>query len=171
MVIHLQGPNQMSIPIRLYNVAYCKDFATNLVSMQLLWKMGYYWDQRPTHNCIRRNDGRFMGSIQHRYGQFVLEYRKERARGTVLSAHKESNSWTLRLPRKADIQRWHLRLGHPGPQALEHLSNASRGVRVTGLPPKSNLIKGEGIKTVECDACATSKMKRQIRREPRQRPR
>jgi hypothetical protein len=51
--------------------------------------------------------------------------------------------------------RGHLRLGHPGPQALEHLVNASKGVRIKGL------------KTVECDACGTSKAKRQIRREPR----
>jgi hypothetical protein len=165
--IQLQGANGKSIPFRLYNVAYCKDFATNLVSMQSLWKMGYYWDQRPTHNCIRRNDGHFIAKIQHRHGQFVLEYRTEQ-QNAAMATHK--SSWEYRNPRKADIQRWHLRLGHPGPQALEHLANASRGVRITGLPSKENLRKGEGIKTVECDACATSKMTRQISRMPRQRP-
>ncbi|EED23215.1 conserved hypothetical protein [Talaromyces stipitatus ATCC 10500] len=147
VVIQIRGQNGKSVPIRLYNVAYCKDFATNLVSMQALWKMGYYWDQRPSHHCLRRNDGRFVGYIQQRHGQF-----------------------TGRNPRKADIQRWHLRLGHPGPQALEHLANASRGVRITGLSSKTNLKKGEGIKTVECDACGTSKAKRQISRVPRQHP-
>jgi hypothetical protein len=33
VVIYLKGPNEKSILIWLYNVAYCKDFATNLVSM------------------------------------------------------------------------------------------------------------------------------------------
>src|SRR5881275_1547514 len=51
---------------------------------------------------------------------------------------------------------WHLRLGHPGPQALEHLVNSSHGVRI------------KGVTTVECDACALSKAKRQIRRQPRE---
>src|SRR5215471_21294033 len=54
--------------------------------------------------------------------------------------------------------RWHLHLGHPGPQALEHLVNASKGVRIKEL------------KTVECDACGTSKAKRRIQQEPRQLP-
>ena len=53
---------------------------------------------------------------------------------------------------------WHLHLEHPGPQALEHLVNASKRVRIKGL------------KTVECDACSTLKAKRRIRREPRQLP-
>lgn len=50
---------------------------------------------------------------------------------------------------------WHHRLGHPGPRALEHLVNSSEGVRIKGIP------------TYECDACATSKLKKQIRRAPR----
>ena len=66
------------------------------------------------------------------------------------------NTWTKRRPNAADAMQWHLRLGHPGPEALEHLVNASRGVRI------------RGIKTVECDACGISKAKRQNRREPRE---
>ena len=54
--------------------------------------------------------------------------------------------------------RWHSRLGHPGPQALEHLVSASQGVRIRGPT------------TVECDACGLSKVKRQVRRAPRQQP-
>src|SRR5204862_6137643 len=50
---------------------------------------------------------------------------------------------------------WHLRLGHPGPEALKHLVNSSQGVRIRGPT------------TVQCDNCGTAKMKRQIRRMPR----
>jgi hypothetical protein len=53
------------------------------------------------------------------------------------------NTWTERRSVIGDVMRWHLRLGHPGPQALEHLVNAYKGVRIKGL------------KTVECEACVT----------------
>ena len=56
---------------------------------------------------------------------------------------------------------WHFRLGHLGPQALEHLVNSSQGVRIKQEP------RIKGVTTTECNACATSKLKRQIRREPR----
>jgi hypothetical protein len=48
-----------------------------------------------------------------------------------------------------------LRLGHPRPQALQHLVNCSTGARIRGPT------------TVECDACGQGKAKRQMRREPR----
>ena len=51
--------------------------------------------------------------------------------------------------------KWHLRLGHPGPKALEHLVNCSQGARIRGLT------------TVECDACGQSKTRRRIRRAPK----
>ena len=51
---------------------------------------------------------------------------------------------------------WHLRLGHPGPEAFRHFQGHSRGVRVKGA-----------VTTVECDACACAKAKQLIRREPR----
>jgi hypothetical protein len=51
--------------------------------------------------------------------------------------------------------KWHLRLGHPGPEVLEHLVNCSTGARIRGLT------------TVECDACGQGKVKRKVRRAPR----
>ena len=50
---------------------------------------------------------------------------------------------------------WHQRLGHPGPDALEHLVNCSEGVRL------------QGPSTVQYNACGTSKIKRQMRRKLR----
>jgi hypothetical protein len=47
-------------------------------------------------------------------------------------------------------------MGHPGPQALEHLVHHSEGVKIVGLP------------TVNCDAYGRSKLKRLIRRAPRE---
>ena len=51
---------------------------------------------------------------------------------------------------------WHLRLGYPGPQALEHLVHSTQGVRI------------KGPTTVQCDACGVLKAKRQIRRRLRE---
>ena len=66
------------------------------------------------------------------------------------------NTWTERRPITGDAMQWHLGLGQPGPLALEHLVNTSKGVRI------------KDIKTVECKACGTSKAKHRIRREPRE---
>ncbi|KAE9572511.1 hypothetical protein CGMCC3_g11506 [Colletotrichum fructicola] len=51
---------------------------------------------------------------------------------------------------------WHRRLGHPGPEAIRHLVGSSRGVRL--------LTGGSAISTIDCDACGTSKLHRQVRR-------
>ncbi|KAF6527735.1 hypothetical protein HZS61_008037 [Fusarium oxysporum f. sp. conglutinans] len=75
----------------------------------------------------------------------------------ALTAHK-FNSYSKRAPLTGEAIRWHSRLGHPGPQALEHLVSASQGVRIRGPT------------TAECDACGLSKVKRQVRRAPRQQP-
>ena len=44
---------------------------------------------------------------------------------------------------------WHLRLGHCNREALDHLEDVSRGVKIIGKGPRM----------VECDVCATSKAK------------
>ena len=51
---------------------------------------------------------------------------------------------------------WHKRIGHLGPQALEHLVYYSEGVKIVGLP------------TVDYDACRRLKLKRLVRRAPRE---
>jgi len=70
------------------------------------------------------------------------------------STHDETSS-TLGLNESQDAWKWHLRLGHPGPQALEHLVKCSHGAKIRGPT------------TVECQSCGLTKAKRQIRREAR----
>ena len=36
--------------LRIRDVAYCQDFAANLVSLRQLHKMGIWWDNRPGYN-------------------------------------------------------------------------------------------------------------------------
>jgi hypothetical protein len=143
--------------MRLYNVALCEEIVCNLVSLRILRQKGYYWDNKPKTTLIRRSDNSILCSLEEKHDQFVLEYIPEDiSQAAFFTRRNNYNTWTKRRPQAGDAQLWHLRLGHPGPQALEHLVNSSQGVRI------------KGITTVECDACGTSKAKRQIRRFPRE---
>jgi hypothetical protein len=69
---------------------------------------------------------------------------------------RKFTSWTKRAPKTGTAQRWHMRMEHPGPSALEHLVNASKGMK----------IKGPII--IQCEACALAKIRKQIKRAPRE---
>ena len=167
--------------IRLDNVAYCPDLLCSLVSFRLLRRQGLWWDTRSEPTAIKRTDNTVIAELQELYGQWVLEYNpmdQEQSctisnstahavctinnstdhaayttgNSTAHAAHK-GNSRTKRRLATAAI--WHKRLGHPGPNALEHLVQRAEGVRIKGIP------------TVKCDACGKAKSRRQIRREPR----
>ncbi|KAL2137577.1 hypothetical protein VTI28DRAFT_8991 [Corynascus sepedonium] len=142
--------------LRLENVAYIPNFATNVASLRRLREQGFQWDTRPQTTLLRGPDGNIFGIVEDRYDQFVLEYVSEDTdRAAFFVRRNKFNSWTKRLPRKAEAHCWHLRLGHPGPGALEHLVNSTQGVRI------------KGITTAQCDACARGKLYRQERRTPR----
>ena len=42
--------------LRIRDVAFCPNFAANLVSLQQLHKRGLWWDNRPGYNHLRRSD-------------------------------------------------------------------------------------------------------------------
>jgi hypothetical protein len=143
--------------MRLYDVAYCEGIVCNLVSLRILRQKGYHWDNKPKTTLLRRSDDSILCSLEEKYDQFVLEDISEDIdQAAFFTRRNNFNTWTKRKPQAGDAQLWHLRLGHPGPQALEHLVNSSQGVRI------------KGITTVECNACGTCKAKRQIRRFPRE---
>lgn len=153
--IDIQGPKGHSL-LKLRNVAFCENFAANLVSLRQLQKHGYWWDNRPDQNYLRTHDGRVVCDILDRHDQYVLEHIPGHVSRQAFYARRNAfNSRTGRAPAKAEARKWHLRLGHPGPQALEHLVNCSTGAKIKGLT------------TTECDDCAVSKAKRQIGRKPR----
>lgn len=139
----------------LEDVAYCPRLLTTLVSLRQLRKKGLYWDNRRDPTTLRHSDQTIACTIKDLYGQYVIEYQLAEITPAAWAAHKFT-SYTKRAPLAGEAIRWHNRLGHPGPQALEHLVSASQGVRIRGPT------------TVECDACGLSKIKRQVRRAPRQ---
>ena len=159
--------------LMLTGVACCPDMACTLVSLRLLRQQGYYWDNRAQATCLRRidNDG-FVCSINKKLGQYVIEDLPNSAsdrsafqtRPFAIRRHA-INSSTNRAPNRASAELWHLRLGHPGPQALEHLVNVSQGVKITGIQPSTTI---KGIPTYGCKSCAVSKIKRKVRRTARE---
>ena len=143
--------------LRLHDVAFCENFACNLVSLRQLRKRGIWWDTRPGQNNLRQSDNSVLCELVDRFDQYVIEDIPEEIVPSAFHTRRNKfNSWTQKPPNKADALKWHLRLGHPGPQALEHLVNCSKGAKI------------KGIRTVECDDCGVAKAKRQIRREPRE---
>ncbi|KJZ68491.1 hypothetical protein HIM_12117 [Hirsutella minnesotensis 3608] len=155
--MEVTGPQGPSI-LRLYNAAFCENFACNLVSYRKLKKQGIWFDDHPDRpTSLRGPDHAILALITEKCGQLVLEdIPDDFSRGSFFTRRNKFNSYTKRRPQKATAELWHLRLGHPGPRALEHLVNASQGVRIKGIP------------THKCDNCAMTKIKRQIRRTPRE---
>ncbi|RYC59463.1 hypothetical protein CHU98_g6757 [Xylaria longipes] len=150
--------------MRLFDVAYCPGMACNLVSLRVLLKQGLHWDTKPATSVLRRHDGSVVCRLQDRNHQFVLEY---------LPFHLDRSAFYIRRNKlvsiatrpisKADFYQWHLRLGHPGADALHHLVAQAKGVKIRRSPD-------DEIRTTECEACAVCKIQQQINRTPRERP-
>lgn len=156
------GNRTLTVP----NTAYCPSLLTTLVSLRDLRKQGIWWDNRSEPTVLRHcRNNNSLGSLKDLHGQYVMDWiSNEEAYTRVSSFNTERrkttkkhnyNSWTKRPPLTGDAWRWHQRLGHPGPGALEHLVHASQGVVIRG--PSG----------VECEACGLSKARQSIRRAPR----
>ena len=144
--------------LRLYDVAYCQGFACNLVSLRILRRQGYWWDNKSPNNCLRLGNSSLTYELSDRYDQFVLEYiPKDLSRAAFHTRRNKINSWTKRAPSSTDQRTWHLRLGHPGPEALNYLVGHSKGVKIKGL--SLDLITKERITTVDCDDCGCTKIR------------
>ena len=121
-----------------------------------------WWDNSPGNDCVRKADNSVLCHLTDRYGQYVLEDLPHTSSTPVSTAaffttrRNKFNTYTQKRPNKAVANLWHLRLGHPGLQALEQLVHHTQGVRI------------KGPTTVQCDACGISKAKRQIQRKPRE---
>ena len=128
----------------LHDVALCKDMASNLISYDKLLHAGYVWDHTNVPEmCLRNCAGENVGFIGRMYGLFVLEHNLTHQNLSYTpSSFFARKSSQPKATQWASAHRWHLRMGHPGSQAINHLC-----ISVTGT-------KVRGIHTTECDACA-----------------
>ena len=149
--------------LRLHNVAYCPEFPTNLVSLQLLETRGIDWKHRGGELTFR-GDSEVLGNTKRIHNQYVLEHNLDESMPlhTVLNttlAIKRPQRFTRqstrpRQPAWATSDIWHKRMGHLGPAALAKLGTQTIGVRL------------RGPSTSQCQDCAMAKITRQISRRP-----
>ena len=151
MDIEVKSPLGNTRILRLFDVAFCKGIVCNLVSLCYLCERGFYWDNRLKTTLLKCLDGSTLCSILEKHDQFILEYIPEDVnRAAFFTRRNKFNTWIKRKPQRVEVLIWHLRLGHPGPQSLEHLVNSSQGMQI------------KGITTIEGDACVLAKAKCQI---------
>jgi GAG-pre-integrase domain len=128
--------------IKLAEVALVPSFHTNIVSLDRLMQWNVHWN---TERQDLRHKGAIFGIVEKRHGQWVLEYSPiETASFAARSAQPQPDS-------SATASQWHQRLGHVGPDALEHLSAPVTGAKLT-----------DGPSTIQCEACSTCKMHKMV---------
>ena len=147
----------------LQNAIYIPSFHTNLISFRRMKKGGFSWD-------IDRNtlikDGLEFCSVTDIEDQFVIEYRPvSDADIQQASAFAMTPKYYPKLsarPKKseASAELWHLRTGHPGKDPIKHLKESTRGA----------IVHGDGLTTIECEACSLSKAHEIISRRPSDHP-
>lgn len=154
----LSHPTESRI-LKLKEVAFCPKFVANLVSLRLLKKQGYWWDNKTPSNAIRRADDSLLCNLTDQFGQNVIEYIPvDYPKSAFITRRQRLHTRKHSYGTRATGDKWHLRLGHPGPEALAHLQGSSRGVKLRG--PTG----------VECSNCGCSKAKQRVSREPREHP-
>lgn len=138
--------------LTLYDVVYCEGFACSVVSLQMLQRELLWWDTKPPNLCIRIANNDLVADVTVRYDQYILEDSPNalKAPPASLTSHKP------KPPSYADAVRWHLRLGHAGPDVIANLMENTTGVRV------------KGPRTVDCEACGLGKMRAQVGRAPKE---
>ena len=150
--------------LRLHNVAYCPEFPTNLVSLQLLETRGIDWKHRGGELTFR-GDIEVLGNTKRIHNQYVLEYNVDDSTPPVHAVLNTTSATTRpqrftrqstrpRQPAWATPDIWHKRMGHLGPAALAKLGEQTIGVRL------------RGPSTSQCQDCAMAKITRQISRRP-----
>jgi hypothetical protein len=130
--------------IKLGEVALVPSFHTNIVSLDRLMQRNVHWNTERQE--LRFKDDIF-GIVEKQHGQWVLEYSPiETASFTARPAQSRPDS-------SATADRWHQRLGHAGPDVLEHLSAPVIGAKLT-----------DGPSTIQCEACNTGKIHKMVSR-------
>jgi hypothetical protein len=132
--------------VKLAEVALVPSFHTNIVSLDRLMQRNVHWN---TKRQELRQKSEIFGIVEKQHGQWVLEY------SPLQTATFTARSTRPRPDSEGTADQWHQRLGHTGPNALEHLPTSVTGTKLT-----------DGPSTVQCETCSTSKAHKLISRRP-----
>ena len=133
--------------IDLLDTALIPDFLINVVSGDKLDQREVFFDGESQH---LKYHGNTFCQLQKIGGLWIMEH-------NPLNDHLAfaARSAQPRTASEASPQVWHERLGHPQPDAIEHLSTAVAGTKLS-----------KGPSTIECEVCSLSKAHRRISRRP-----
>ena len=156
----------------LVNVAFVPGFHTNIIALPLLKKKGFWYacNDETLRYGAEGNHVVFM-NLKRMYNLTVAEYKSvdrsyfylPRANTFVLAAMQSSKGQPRRQrrtnrdpkpPRCDTAELWHLRAGHLGPEALEHLVENARNVKIKGIPRS------------KCTACGVATAHHVVSRRP-----
>jgi Reverse transcriptase (RNA-dependent DNA polymerase) len=138
---------QGTAKITLLNVAFVPGFLTNLVALRRFTEKGVHWDTQKRH--LHQN-GKTFCYVDSVDDHWVLE------KHPISPSSAFAASTAPRPIYAASESTWHAVLGHPGPQALSHLENASTGAKITE----------KGTELAKCEPCRLSKAHKMISRRP-----
>ena len=149
------GPQRMT----LLNVAYVANFMTNLVSQDLLYVKGLYFDNWKLH--LHRK-GVTIATIKRYNGHYLMEDNVDHA--SIAASYPASVITTQSSSAKvATAYEWHQMLAHAFSEVIQHLEASAEGVKISDKDAKGNI---NVPKTNECESCALSKAHRVISRSP-----
>lgn len=132
----------------LLNVAYVSNFMANLVSQDILYAKGLYFDNWKMH---LHQEVKTVGFVERYNGHYLL--------GNNVKIWKNDDQTGFAVAKTGSMQDWHQILGHAFYDAIQNLKDAAKGVKV--------LDKGKDQipKTNKCKTCALSKMHQIISRK------
>ncbi|KAL1990312.1 hypothetical protein VTN49DRAFT_6151 [Thermomyces lanuginosus] len=147
--IYVNGPNGSRRSMVLSEALYIPDFHTSVVSVTRLNTSGVLFNNR---DDTLVHDGRTFCHLERHHGQWVLEYNPIKESYDIpIASHGVQSSRTRPTLRGTPWQ-WHIRLGHVGKEAIQHLSKACEGVEIT---------KG-GPDISSCETCKFTKAQQKI---------
>lgn len=158
VIINVKRGNQKK-DILLTHVAYVPGFLTNLFALGRCRRSGIHFDSG-RNILYKERISNVVANLDYSHGHWLLDAKEadRPPRHELLSMAVRSSQ--EKSPQTVTAMRAHQLLGHPSYQALEHLQDATTGLKIG--------TNGKGDSwTDDCVSCIQGKMKEDISRRPR----
>ncbi|KAJ3454754.1 hypothetical protein MRS44_013354 [Fusarium solani] len=156
MRVHLNDVDGRPTRLKIRKVAYIPEFPTTVLSSRKLEKRNVFFSTK-TQTLEIEGIHVPLAEICRQYALQPVEDSATSNSGSDSEGNALYNDTTQ--PRPTDTvtaQLWHERLGHANAEALNKMVTACKGGALKS--------PDQGPRVVECEACATSKVRRQISR-------
>ncbi|CEL02103.1 hypothetical protein ASPCAL03275 [Aspergillus calidoustus] len=151
--VRITPNSKKGISILLRDVAFVPGFHTNILSARRMKRAGYRWD---FENDRILKDQEEICNLRTIQDLWVIEYKPP---------SKQEDAYAIKQSKKplildGDIDLWHQRMGHLNYEALEHLPEASTGVK---------MLNRGSMGFQSCETCILSSADQQISRRSAER--